>query len=58
MFPSKLRIGEPSVDETNSQCNLELFMVLVSNPIDEIPRKKHWKFLLSGRLNYFRIYIN
>jgi hypothetical protein len=41
---SKLRVGELELDQTSTQCNLKLAMVIVSN--------------LSGRLNYFRIYLN
>jgi hypothetical protein len=29
-------IEEPRVDETSSQCNLKLDVVIVSNPSDEI----------------------
>ncbi len=41
---SKLGVKELGFDETSTQCNLELAMVIVSNP--------------SGRLYYFRIYVN
>jgi hypothetical protein len=41
---SKLGIWEPGLNETNIQCNLKLAMVIISNP--------------SGRLNYFKFYIN
>jgi hypothetical protein len=59
VVPSKLKIREPNVDETNNQCNFELLVAIVSNPNDEILPKKHWKFCLkSGRLDYFKIYIN
>ncbi len=39
----ELKVGEPRFNETNTQCNLELVMVIMSNP--------------SGRLLYFIIYI-
>jgi len=39
----ELKVGELGFDETNTQCNLELVMVIASNP--------------SGRLHYFIIYI-
>ncbi len=56
---SKLASGEPKVDETSSQCSWKLVMEIVSNPSDEIPRKKNWEFQSqSGRLNYLKIYIN
>jgi hypothetical protein len=54
-----VRIKELRVDETNSQCKLKLDMVIVSNPSYEIPPKTNWEFQpKSGKLNYFRIYIN
>ncbi len=40
----KLRVWEPKLDETNTQCDLKLAMVIMFNQ--------------SGRLNYFKIYIN
>jgi hypothetical protein len=39
----ELKVGEHGFNETNTQCNLELAIVIVSNP--------------SGRLHYFIIYI-
>ncbi len=62
--PSKLTIGEqnvngieePRVDETSSQCNLKLDVVIVSNPSDEILPKTNQEFQpKSGRLDYFGI---
>jgi hypothetical protein len=41
---SKLGIGEPRVDETNMQYNLELAHVIVSNPSGEIRPKTNWEF--------------
>ncbi len=38
------RIEEPKVDETSNQCNLELDMVIMSNPSDEILPKTNWEF--------------
>ncbi len=53
------RIKELRVDETSSQCKLEFDIVIMSNPSGEIPPKTNWEFQSkSGRLNYFRIYIN
>jgi hypothetical protein len=41
---SKLGIGEPRVDETSTQYNLELAHVIVFNPSDEIYPKTNWEF--------------
>ncbi len=56
---SKLRIREPGVDETSTQCNLELALVIVSNLSDDICPKTNWEFRpKNGRLDYFKIYID
>jgi hypothetical protein len=44
IIASKLVIKGLQVDETSSQCNLKLTIMIMSNPNDEIPSKTNWEF--------------